>query len=237
MSRDPEQEYFADGMVEDIISGLSGIKWLFVIARNSSFTYKGRAVDVTQVGRDLGVRHVLEGSVRKVSDRVRVTGQLVDAGTGAHVWAEHYDRRYEEIFALQDEITLSVIGAIEPSLRLAEVERVRRKRPDSLDAYDLVLQAQSDVYTRMPAPSIKALARLERALALDPAYALAHAYAAECHHSIFLRGGLHDQERTASIRHAEAAIAHGQDDALALGARPQSLIGCRIHSRQRRSGA
>jgi TolB-like protein/class 3 adenylate cyclase len=216
MSGDPEQDYFADGMVEDIITGLSRIKWLFVIARNSTFAYKGRQVDVKQVGRELGVRYVLEGSVRKAADRVRITGQLIDTATGTHVWAERYDRKFDDIFALQDEITLSVVGAIEPSLRLAEVERVKRKRPDSLDAYDLVLQAHSDVYTRMPEPSVRALVLLERALALDPSYALAHAYAAECHHSLFLRGGLHEENRAASIRHAEAAIAHGQDDSLAL---------------------
>ena len=216
MSGDPEQEYFADGMVEDIVTGLSRIRWLFVIARNSTYTYKGRAVDVKQVGRELGVRYVLEGSVRKVADRVRITGQLIDTTTGAHVWADRYDRKSDDIFALQDEITLSVVGAIEPSLRLAEIERVKRKRPDSLTAYDLVLQAQPDVFTRMPAPSAKALVLLERALALDPTYALAHAYAAECHHSLFLRGGLNEEHRRASIRHAEAAITHGQDDALAL---------------------
>jgi tetratricopeptide (TPR) repeat protein len=132
------------------------------------------------------------------------------------VWAERYDRKSEDIFVLQDEITLSVVGAIEPSLRLAEAERVKRKRPDNLDAYDLLLQAQSDVYTRMPEPSKRALVLLERALALDPTYALAHAYAAECYHSLFLRGGLHEEHRIASVRHAEAAITHGQDDALAL---------------------
>jgi adenylate cyclase len=216
MSDDPDQEYFADGIVEDIITGLSRIKWLFVIARNSSFTYKGRAVDVKQVGRELGVRYVLEGSVRKAADRLRITGQLIDSKTGAHLWADRYDRKSEDIFALQDEITLSVIGAIEPSLRLAEIERVKRKRPDSLDAYDLVLHAQPDVFTRMPEPSKRALVLLERALALDPNYALAHAYAAECYHSLFLRGGLHEEHRMASVQHAEAAIAHGQDDALAL---------------------
>jgi adenylate cyclase len=216
MSGDPEQDYFADGMVEDIITGLSRIKWLFVIARNSSFAYRGRTIDVKQVGRELGVRYVLEGSVRKAADRVRITGQLIDADTGAHVWAERYDRKSDDIFALQDEITLSVVGAIEPSLRLAEIARVKRKRPESLDAYDLVLQAHADVYTRMPAPSRKALALLERALALDATYALAHAFAAECHHSIFLRGGLNEESRANSIRHAEAAILHGQDDALAL---------------------
>ena len=216
MSGDPEQDYFTDGMVEDIITGLSRIKWLFVIARNSTFTYKGRAVDVKQVGRELGVRYVLEGSVRKAADRVRITGQLIDAATGAHVWAERYDRKFDDIFALQDEITLSVVGAIEPSLRLAEVERAKRKRPDSLDAYDLVLRALPDVYSRMPEQSKKALVLLERALAIDPTYALAHACAAQCNHALFLRGGHHDENHKAAVHHAQVAIAHGQDDALAL---------------------
>jgi adenylate cyclase len=216
MSGDPEQEYFVDGMVDDIITGLSRIKWLFVIARNSTFTYKGRAVDVKQVGRELGVRYVLEGSVRKAADRVRITGQLIDAATGAHVWAERYDRKSDDIFALQDEIALSVVGAIEPSLRRAEVERVKRKRPDSLDAYDLVLRAFPDVYSGMPEGATKALVLLERALALDSTYALAHAFAAMCHHNRFLRAGLHEEDRAASICHAQAAIVYGQDDALAL---------------------
>jgi adenylate cyclase len=216
MSGDPEQEYFVDGIVEDIITGLSRIKYLFVIARNTTFTYKGRAVDVKQVGRELGVRYVLEGSVRKAADRVRITGQLIDAATGTHVWAERYDRNSDDIFALQDEITLSVVGAIEPTLRSAEVERAKRKRPDSLDAYDLVLRALPDVYSRMPAQEEKALVLLERALALDPNYGLAHACAAHCHHTLFLRGGLNEEHRAASVRHAQSAIAHGQDDALAL---------------------
>jgi TolB-like protein len=123
LSGDPEQDYFADGMVEDIITGLSRIRWLFVIARNSSFTYKGRAVDVKQVGRELGVRYVLEGSVRKVGSRVRITGQLIDAEDGSHLWAERYDRELTDVFALQDEITISVVAAIEPNLRRAEIER------------------------------------------------------------------------------------------------------------------
>ncbi len=216
MSGDAEREYFADGMVEDIITGLSRIKWLFVIARNSTFAYKGRSVDIKQVGRELGVRYVLEGSVRKSGDRVRVTTQLIDSITGAHVWAERYDRKYDDIFALQDDITLSVIGASEPSLRHAEIERAKRKRPDNLTAYDLVLQAHDDTYSRMPAQSKRALVLLERALALDPTYALAHAYAAECHHSIFLREGMQEEHRIASLRHAEAAITYGQDDATAL---------------------
>jgi TolB-like protein/Tfp pilus assembly protein PilF len=216
LSGDPEQGYFADGMVDDIITGLSRIKWLFVIARNSSFMYRGRTIDVKQVGRELGVRYALEGSVRKVSDRVRINAQLIDAMTGVHVWAERYDRKFEDIFALQDEISLSVVGAIEPSLRQAEVERVKRKRPDSLDAYDLVLRAQPDIYSGMPDRSAKALPFLERALALDPTYALAHGFAAMGYHNRFLRAGLREEDRAASIRHAQAAVANGQDDALAL---------------------
>jgi adenylate cyclase len=216
MSGDPEQDYFVDGMVEDIITGLSRIKWLFVIARNSTFTYKGRSVDVKQVGRELGVRYVLEGSVRKLADRVRITGQLIDAASGAHVWAERYDRKSDDIFALQDEIALSVVGAIEPSVRRAEIERVKRKRPDSLDAYDLVLRSQPDVDSGMPDRAAKALVLLERALALDSTYALAHGFAAMSHHNRFLRAGLHEEDRAASIRHAQVAILYGQDDALAL---------------------
>jgi len=157
MSGDPEQQYFADGIVEDIITGLSRIKWLFVIARNSSFTYKGQAVSVGRVGRELGVRYVLEGSVRKAGERVRVSGQLIEAETGVHLWAERYDRPLDDVFALQDEITLNVVGAIEPSLREAEIERVKRKRPEILDAYDLVLRALPHVFLPMQAEAAKAM--------------------------------------------------------------------------------
>ena len=216
LSGDAEQDYFADGMVDDIITGLSRINWLFVIARNSTFIYKGRAVDVKQVGRELGVRYVLEGSVRKTGARVRITGQLIDASTGVHVWAERYDRRSDDIFALQDEIALSVVGAIAPSVRRAEINRVKRKRPDSLDAYDLVLRAQPDVDSGMPEQVTQALVLLERSIALEPDYALAHGNAAMCHHCLFLRAGLQEINRIASIRHARSAMIHGQDDALAL---------------------
>ncbi len=137
LSGDPEQDYFADGMVEDIVAGLSRIKWLFVVARNSSFTYKEKAVDVKRVGRELGVRYLLEGSLRKDRNRVRISAQMIEAETGGHLWTERFDRPLDDIFALQDEIALNVVGAIEPSLRRAEVERGKRKRPDSLDAYDL----------------------------------------------------------------------------------------------------
>lgn len=213
---DAEQDYFADGMVDDIITGLSRINWLFVIARNSTFTYKGRAVDVKQVGRELGVRYLLEGSVRRTDGNARITGQLIDASTGMHVWAERYDRQSADIFALQDDIAMSVVGAITPSLRRAEINRVKRKRPDSLDAYDLVLRAQPDVDSGMPEQVTQALVLLERAIALEPSYALAHGNAAMCHHCLFLRAGLREASRADSIRHARSAVAHGQDDALAL---------------------
>ncbi len=216
MSDDPEQDYFADGMVEDIITGLARISWLLVTARNSSFVYKGKSVDVKQVGRELGVRYVLEGSVRKVSNRVRITGQLIEAETGGHVWADRYDRILDDIFALQDELTMSVVAAIEPSLRQAEIERVKRKRPDNLDAYDLVLRAIPRVYPAMPEEAAKALPLLESALEMEPDYALAHGFAAWAHEIVFARGGGHEENRVGAIRHAHAAIAHGRDDAIAL---------------------
>jgi TolB-like protein/class 3 adenylate cyclase len=216
LSGDPEQEYFVDGVVEDIITGLSRIKWLFVIARNSSFAYKGKSPDIRQVGRELGVRYVLEGSLRKLGPRVRITAQLIDASSAAHVWAERYDRAIDDIFELQDEITANVVGAIEPSLRQAEIKRAKRKRPDSLDAYDLYLRAMPLAATAMPEDADKALQLLERAVALDPEYAVAHALIAWCHEQRYLRGGLHAETRAAASLHARAAIAAGIDDAPAL---------------------
>ena len=216
LGRDAADDYFADGMVDDIVTGLSRINWLFVIARQSTSTYKTRAVDVAQIGRELGVRYVLEGSVRRAPDRVRINCQLIDASTRMHIWAERFERQADDVFALQDEIAWSVVGAITPSLRKAEVDRVRRKRPDSLDAYDLVLRAQTDVDSGMPAQVSKALVLLRQAIALDPTYALAHGDAAMCHHCLFLRDGFKDADRDASIAHARMAIAHGHDDAQAL---------------------
>jgi len=216
MSGDAEQEYFADGMVEDIITGLSRFKWLFVIARNSTFAYKGRSVDIKQVGHELGVRYALEGSVRKAAGRVRITTQLIDAETGAHVWAERYDRSMDDIFALQDEITLSTVAAIEPSVRRAEIERAKRKRPENLDAYDLVLRATPLADTGMPDGASQALPFLERAISLDPNYALAHGQAAFCHEILYIRAGRREETRSAAIRHAHSAIALGPDDASAL---------------------
>ncbi|MGG6899037.1 winged helix-turn-helix domain-containing protein [Rhizobium sp. BR 315] len=231
MSGDPEQDYFADGMVEDIITGLSRIKWLLAIARNSSFTYKGRAVDVTQVGRDLGVCYVLEGSVRKVGGRVRITGQLIVAEDGTHLWAERYDRDLTDIFAVQGEITISVVAAIEPNVRRAEIERVKRKRPDNVDAYDLLLRAMPQVYTFMPEGAAGGLPLLDRALAIEPGYALAHGFASWAHQTIFVRGGMHPENRKKSIQHALAAIEHGQSDAMALALAGFS-IGLLAHDRR-----
>jgi tetratricopeptide (TPR) repeat protein len=203
-------------MVEDIITGLSRVKWLFVIARNSSFAYKGRSIDVKQVGRELGVRYVLEGSVRKAASRVRITGQLVEAENGRHLWAERYDRDLSDVFALQDEITVSVVAAIEPNLRQAEIERVKRKRPNNLDAYDLLLRALPSVYTCMPDGAAKALLPLEQALAIEPAYALAHGFAAWAYEIIYVRGGMRQENHDGAIRHAYAALEHGRSDAMAL---------------------
>jgi TolB-like protein/Tfp pilus assembly protein PilF len=216
LSGDPEQEYFADGIVEEIITGLSRIKWLFVIARNSSFAYKGKAFDARQAGRELGVRYLLEGSVRKAGNRVRITTQLIEAQTGMHLWAERYDRLLDDIFALQDEITTSVIGAIEPSLRKVEVERVTRKRPDNLDAYDLVLRALPFTRHAMVDGAAAAIPLFEKALALEPNYAFAHAMLARCYHVRYSRGGLHEEDQAASIHHARAAVIAGSDDATAL---------------------
>jgi TolB-like protein/class 3 adenylate cyclase/Tfp pilus assembly protein PilF len=216
MSGDPEQEYFADGMVEDIITGLSRIKWLFVIARNSSFIYKGKAVDVRQAGRELGVRYVLEGSVRKAGNRVRITGQLIEAETGTHLWADRYDGALEDVFDLQDQITDRVVGVVEPSLRQSEIERSRRKRPDSLDAYDLYLRALAHVTLLHPAEVRTAKALLEEALKLDPNYAAAHALVARCHEMGYMAGGFDEAEKAAALRHSHAVIAAGADDPTAL---------------------
>ena len=175
MSGDPEQDYFADGLTEDIITGLSQQQWFFVIARNSSFTFKGGGVDVRQIASQLGVRYILEGSVRKSASRVRVTGQLIDAMHGNHLWADRYDREIADIFALQDEITTRVIGSVSPQILLAEAARVRRKPPQSIDAWDLVMQALPHMWRMTTDDHRSAQDLLLEALSLDPEYA--HAYA------------------------------------------------------------
>jgi adenylate cyclase len=218
LSGDPEQEYFADGMVEDIIGGLSRVRWLFVIARNSSFTYKGRPVDVKQVGRELGVRYVLEGSVRKAGSRVRITGQLVDATTGGHVWADRFDGALEDIFELQDRVTASVVGAIEPRLQQAEIERAGRKPTESLDAYDYFLRGMASFHLFTRVSLVEARTLFQRATDLDPNYASPYGMAAWCVQHRKLNGWLADPDREIAdaVTLARRAAAVGKDDPTAL---------------------
>jgi TolB-like protein len=216
MSGDPEQDYFADGMVEDIITALSRCSGIIVIARNSSFTYKGRAVDVREVGRELGVAYVLEGSVRRAGSRLRITGQLIDATTGAHLWAERFDGEASEVFALQDDITERVVAAIEPTLELAESERTRALPQSELDAYDLLLRASSlrDTFT---ADSLKAaIGCLEQALAIDPIYAPAMAAVAYCHALRHFQGWADDDYRGNAVALAWRATELAPVDAQVL---------------------
>jgi adenylate cyclase len=216
MSGDAEQEYFVDGLVEDIITGLSRIKSLVVIARNSSFVYKGKAVDVRQVGRELGARYVLEGSVRKAGNRLRITVQVIETETGAHLWADRFDGALDDVFDLQDQITDKVVGVVEPSVQRSEIERARRKRPESLDAYDLCLRALPHMSHIEPKGAQIAAGFLEEALKLEPDYPLAHAILAWSRQVLFLQGGLDPANKTAALAHARSAIGTRVDDATAL---------------------
>jgi adenylate cyclase len=214
MSGDPEQEYFADGMVEEIITALSRIRWLFVIARNSSFTYKGKAVDVKQVGRELGVRYVLEGSVRKGGNRVRITAQLIEAETGAHLWADRFDGSLEDVFELQDHVAISVAGVIEPALQAAEVRRSRVRPTSYLTAYDLYLRALGNFPWFGKEQMAGAIELFEQAVAIDPCFAPALGWAAVCHTRFRLDGYAEDPEtsrRTAKSL-AEQALARAGGD-------------------------
>lgn len=218
LSGDPEQEYFADGVVEDITAALSRIRWLFVIARNSSFTYKGRVVDVKQVGRELGVRYVLEGSVRKASTRVRITGQLIDATTGVHVWADRFEGCLEDIFELQDQITASVVGSIAPQLERAEIERAKLKPTESLDAYDFYLRGMANLHKGTRVAINEALPLFHKAIQLDPGYASAYGMVAWCHFWRKVNGWMSDStlEIAVGARSARRAVELGKDDAVAL---------------------
>jgi adenylate cyclase len=220
VSGDPEQEYFADGLVEDLITSLSKFPGLFVIARNSTFTYKGRTVGIRQIAKELGVRYLLEGSVRKAANRLRITGQLVEGTDATHVWADKFEGAVEDVFELQDRLTESIAGAIEPSVRWAEVRRARYKRPESLDAYDLYLRALPYVYANSPADTDEALRLLDASLLLDPKFATAHAHAAWCHEQRHFRSGLDLRDRAAAMEHAHIALSIGADDshALSIGA-------------------
>jgi TolB-like protein len=218
LSGDPEQEYFADGVVDDIISALSRIRWLFVSARNSSFTYKGRAVDVKQVGRELGVRYVLEGSVREAANRVRITGQLIDATTGGHLWADRFEGILGDIFDLQDQLTENVVGAIAPQLERAEIERAKQKPTRSLDAHDYYLRGMANLHRGTRDSIDEALPQFHHALQLDPNFASAYAMAAWCHFWRKVNGWMVDrpQEVAEGARLARRAVELGRDDAVAL---------------------
>jgi TolB-like protein/class 3 adenylate cyclase len=219
MSGDPEQDYFSDGMVEDIITALSRFKSLFVIARNSSFTYKGKAIDIKQVGRELGVRYVLEGSVRKAGGKVRITGQLIEAATGAHLWADRFDGSLEDIFALQDKVTSSVVAAIAPRLELAEIDRSERKPTESLDAIDLYYRSIHALRHMTRQGNEDALRLAQRAISLDPNFSTAYGVATACYAWRYQEGWMKDddgQQIAEGKRYALRAVELGADDAFAL---------------------
>jgi adenylate cyclase len=225
MSGDPEQEYFADGMVEEIITALSRIRWLFVIARNSTFTYKGRAVDAKQVGRELGVRYVLEGSVRKAGQRVRITGQLIDAVTGTHLWADRFDGSLEDIFDLQDRVALGVAGVIEPTLQVAEIRRSAGRPTIDLTAYDLYLRALAALFPITKERVREALGLFDQAIAIDRHYGPALSWAAICRMRLVIDGWAEESEtsRQEAIDLARQALDVGENDPGVLATAAQVL--------------
>jgi adenylate cyclase len=229
MSGDPEQEYFADGIVEEITTAIARLPWLFVIARNSAFTYKGKSVDVKQVARELGVRYVLEGSVRKGGSRVRITGQLIDTATGAHIWADRFDGALDDIFDLQDRVASSVVGAIEPKLRQSEIERATRKPTDSLDAYDLYLRAIAQFHKYNEEGMREAVALAKNALAIDPSHAPAAAMIGLCRVRQRMQGlgAVSEAEVAEAVLLAKQAIEAGRDepDALSMAGSTLSFLG------------
>jgi TolB-like protein/tetratricopeptide (TPR) repeat protein len=218
LNGDPEQDYFADGIIEDVITALSRIKWLFVIARNSTFTYKGRAVDIKQVGRELGVRYVLEGSVRKAANHVRITGQLVDAATGANLWADRFEGELGDIFQLQDHLARTVVGAIAPQLERAEIERAKRKPTESLDAYDYYLRGLADLHKATREAIDNALLLFRRTTELDPDFASAYGMAAWCLYWRKMNSWMANRPREMAdgLQLALEALERGKDDPVAL---------------------
>ncbi|WP_245332053.1 winged helix-turn-helix domain-containing protein [Bradyrhizobium sp. NAS80.1] len=225
MSGDPEQEYFADGMVEEITTALSRFKSLFVIARNSSFTFKGKAVDIKEVGRRLGVRYVLEGAVRKASGKVRITGQLIDAVTGAHIWTDRFERDLTDIFALQDEVTVAVVSAIQPKLLQAEIAISTRRRPENLTTYDYYLRALQQFYLATREGLAEAIRFAHRALELDPRFDLVAALAGACHTQNVIWGYADDPQfdRKEAVRLSRLALSVDDDD-------PQTLALAAVNS-------
>jgi pentatricopeptide repeat protein len=225
LSGDPEQEYFADGIVEEIITALSRITWLFVIARNSSFTYKGQAIDVKRVGRELGVRYVLEGAVRKATGRVRINAQLIDAATGAHLWADRFDGLLEDIFDLQDKVAVSVAGVIEPTLEAVESRRLADRPTNDLTALDFYLRALPDLDAFTKESYLRALDLLEQAIERDPNYGPALVLAADCYSGLEVNGWTADPEaaRRNSIDFARRALRSAPDDPNVLAKAAASL--------------
>jgi TolB-like protein len=221
MSGDPEQEYFADGMVEEITTALSRFKWLFVIARNSSFTFKGKAVDVKEVGRRLGVRYILEGSVRKASGKVRITGQLIDAVTGAHIWADRFERDLADVFALQDEVTVAVVSAVQPKLLQTEIAMAARRRPENLTAYDFYLRARQQHYLTTREGAAETIRLAHRALELDPRFGLVAALAGICHMDNVLWAHTNDPQfdRKEAVRLLRLALSVDDSDPDTLACR------------------
>jgi TolB-like protein len=220
LNRDPDQGYFVDGLAEDLITSLARVPGLFVIARNSSFAYRGEARDVRKVAQELGVRYLLEGSVRRSANQIRINGHLVDGASGSHIWAGRFDGAAADIFDLQDQLTEQIVGAIEPSVRRAEIDRARRKRPDSLDAYDLYLRALPHAHANSPAETDEALRLLHLSLKLDPSHLAAHGYAAWCHEQRYFRNGFHPEDRNAALEHADIVLGINSDDpqAISMGA-------------------
>jgi TolB-like protein len=218
MSGDPEQEYFADGMVEEIITALSRIRWLFVIARNSSFAYKGQSIDVRRVGHELGVRYVLEGSVRKAGQKVRITGQLIDAVTGTHLWADRFDGSLEDVFELQDRVASSVAGVIEPALQAAETARLAHRPITDLTAYDLYLRSLVLFFPISRERIIEALTLLEQAIAIDRRYGPALSWAANAHLRLVIEGWTDEPEtnRRRATDLAREALEVGENDPIVL---------------------
>ena len=228
MSGDLEQEYFADGMVEEIITALSRFKWLFVIARNSSFTFKAKAVDIKEVGRKLGVRYVLAGSVRKAAGKVRITGQLIDAATGAHIWGDRFERDLVDVFALQDDVTVAVVSAIQPRLLQTEIALAVRRRPENLTAYDCYLRALPQYYLSTPEGLAEAIRLAHQALELDPRFGFAAALAGACHMRNVIWGYAIDPQfdRKEAVRLARLALSvdDGDPETLAMAAMTSAFM-------------
>lgn len=233
LSGDPDQEYFADGVVEAITATLSRIRSFFVIARNSAFAYKGRSVNVRQIGQELGVAYVLEGSVQRAGNRLRITVQLIETAGGAHIWAEKYDGALDDIFDLQDKITEQVAGAMQPSIRSAEIERSKRKRPQDLGAYDYTMRAMPHAWMLDQAEAQKALSLLDKALEIDPSYPLAQALAAWCwaQHSVYTWVDDTQAARDTALERAEKAASQSTEDPLIL-----TILGT-VHTFARNYGA